>query len=538
MSTGSLAMRPARDRAFRLSAPAVTFLAGCAAAVFLVLWPDYLPMVDAPNHLARLTIIAAPDDSPLRRMYSVSWGLIPDLGLDLVFLALKSVASPAFVMRLCVLAAVVTILGSACAIQKSIFGRLSWSVAFVPIFIFGLVWLVGLINYMMGVGVALAGLAVFIRGDRRLDPWRGLLLGAFGVIALMCHVAAFAAFMLLLSSLSCAEELAAPSRAAALPFLRKGWRLLLVFLPGILLYALCEKPARSWGVNYTLRQKLLLPLHAVFGSATYADIVVGILALAVFLLLGACGGLRVWRPARPALVMLAAAILLVPCQIDNAMEIDARLTLVLTVAGLSMTEIRHPLRGLRPGIVVACMAALLGFRVHTMLVVEDRYDSDVKDFRAAMQAVDGSPKILVAKDAHTLADCTRSAVEQGDAGLHSFLGSFLTIDRNAFTQLIFAGRGMQPIRARGDYAAISSPASLPVPVHILQLAEDPAKAPRVDALLRQSFLDRFVLDWRRDFDAMLVLHLGCARNPFPGELTPLIEGRFFTLYRIDRPGDS
>jgi hypothetical protein len=73
-----------------------------------------------------------------------------------------------------------------------------------------------------------------------------------------------------------------------------------------------------------------------------------------------------------------------------------------------------------------------------------------------------------------------------------------------------------------------------VPVHILQLADDPAQASGIDAMLKEALVDRYVLDWRRDFDDMLVLHSGCARNPFPGELTPVIDGGFFTLYRIGR----
>ncbi len=519
-------------------APTAMFLAGSLAAVFLVLWPAYLPMVDAPNHLARLTIIAAPEDSVLRRMYSVSWTPIPNLGLDLVFLALRDIASPALVMRLCVLSAVLLILASAYVIQTTAFGRASWSVAFVPIVVFGSAWHVGLINYMMGVGVALAGLAVFVWWQRRLGPWRCVLLGAIGLMAIVCHVAAFAAFALLVSALYCAKELAAPRRMATAMFLRKCGMLALIFLPGALFYALCEKPAHTWGTHYAPFDKLVLPLFATLGTATYADVVILGLTLAVFALLAVCGGIGVLRPGRPALVLLTAAILLLPSRIDNGMLIDSRLMLVLAVVALSMTQIRSPLRHIRPGFAMAVMALLIGFRAQTMLAVESGYDRDVTAFRAATKAMAVDPKVLVATDTRTLADCTVAAVDQGENTLHTDLGNFLTIDRQVFTQLIFAGRGMQPIRARGDYAQISSPASVPVPVNILQLADDPEQASRVDDMLRTALVDRFVLDWRRDFDDMLVLHSGCARNPFPADLTPLTYGPFFTLYRINRSHPS
>jgi hypothetical protein len=519
-------------------APAAIFLAGCVATVVLVLWPDYLPMVDAPNHLARLTIIAAPEGSALRRMYDVVWAPIPDLGLDLAFLALKGFLSPSAVLRLCVLSAVVAILASACVIQRSAFGRLSWSVAFVPIFVFGSAWHLGLVNYLMGVGVALAGVALFVRGQRRLGLSRGVLLGAIGLLAIVCHVAAFAAFMLLVSALYCAEELAAPSGAAAGAFLRKCGRLVPVFLPGLLFYALCEKPSHTWGVHYALTEKLLMPMLAAFGTGTRADVAVLGLTLAIFIWLGASGGLRVWKPGAPALVLLTAAIILVPSQIDNALVIDSRLMLVLAAIALSMTEMRGSSQGFRQAVAMAALTVLIGYRVGTMLAVETRYDRDVTEFRAAAQGVDGHAKVLVAADTTTRADCTRSAAGFNQSSLHADFGSFLTIDSKAFTPLIFAGRGQQPIRTRGEYAPISSPASVPVPVHILQLADDPAEAPRVAALMASNLVDRYVLDWRRDFDDMLVLHSGCADNPFPGELTPMVNGGFFTLYRIDRPHAS
>jgi hypothetical protein len=544
VGTDKTAARPAGFRLSRtfarvgLSAPLATFLAGCAGALFLVVWPDDLPMVDAPNHLARLAILAAPEGSALRQMYSVSWGLIPNLGLDLAFLALKGFASPGLVLLLCVLSSMVAMLVAACAIQLSAFGRLSWSTAFVPIAVLGSVWHLGLVNYQMGVGVALAGLALFIQSGRRLDPRHGVLLSAIGVLSLVCHVAAFAAFMLLLSALYCAEELAAPGRAMAPAFLRKSVRLLLVFLPGLLFYAVCQKPDRTWGVHYFLTPKLMLPLFATFGTATYTDVAVLVMALAIFILLGACGGLRIWAPGRPALILFVVVILLLPNQIDNAMLIDSRLMLPLVVLGLSVTRIGSPTRGIRPPIAAAALLVLIGFRVETMLAVETRYDEDVAEFRAATKIVDSQAKVLVAADTLTRADCSRSPVDLGQNSLHVHFGSFLTMDRQAFIPLIFAGHGMQPILPRGAYKAISSAASVPVPVRILQLADDPAQGPQVDALMASWIIDRFVLDWRREFDDMLVLHFGCARNPFPGELTPLVNGAFFTLYRIDRPHPS
>jgi hypothetical protein len=52
-----------------------------AIPLFLV---DVPPILDYPNHLARYFVLAHPGDPVLSQMYLPRWGLIPNLGMDVL----------------------------------------------------------------------------------------------------------------------------------------------------------------------------------------------------------------------------------------------------------------------------------------------------------------------------------------------------------------------------------------------------------------------------------------------------------------------
>src|SRR5438445_1280805 len=57
-----------------------------------VLWAAVPPLVDYPNHLARMWILAQNGTVPeLANNYTVAWRLLPNLGMDLVVPALARI---------------------------------------------------------------------------------------------------------------------------------------------------------------------------------------------------------------------------------------------------------------------------------------------------------------------------------------------------------------------------------------------------------------------------------------------------------------
>ncbi|HEY1413976.1 MAG TPA: hypothetical protein VGF36_17650, partial [Rhodopila sp.] len=57
----------------------------CVVLTVPLMIVDMPPLLDYPNHLARIFVLASlPNDPVLSRFYAVHWSVIPNLGLDLV----------------------------------------------------------------------------------------------------------------------------------------------------------------------------------------------------------------------------------------------------------------------------------------------------------------------------------------------------------------------------------------------------------------------------------------------------------------------
>ena len=514
--------------------PSLIFLGGSLCALLLVWWPNYLPMVDAPNHLARLHIITSPAASPLRKMYAVHWALIPNLGLDLGYMALRGFVSPETLIRLCVSLSFTLILAAVWYTNRTLFGRTLYSVAATPIFLFGTVWHMGYINFLMGTSVALVALAVYLRSGRQMTPLRTTVLALLGVVMLICHVFAFAGFALVLSALHLSDELSEHRLLPLATSLRKFVHIALVCAPASIIYILCERPAHTTGIEYGIK-KLRIIASAILGTEGPIDIAILAGVLVLLLIALKAGVLRVSRVARPALILLAVTILVLPVSIDNAVDVDSRLVILLVLVFLSVTEVRPETCRLGSVTAVTCLCILLVLRMASVLEQESFYNRTVAQFQAAVALIERDKAVLVGADTHTKPDCGISTKDLSWPDLFTHLTSFATIDRDAFVPLTFTGRGMQPIRLTHAYAKLGAPASVPVPIELLRIATDSRMRDRLAAVLIAHSQPTYFLNWWSTFDYVMVLHNGCARNPLPTMLKPIAAGDLFGLYSIRKP---
>lgn len=77
----------------------VAYFALLALMTLPVLFP--IPRTaDLVNHWARLTVLAMPVSDPLNAFYRVEWGVIPNLGIDLIYMLLASLLSVETIVRL------------------------------------------------------------------------------------------------------------------------------------------------------------------------------------------------------------------------------------------------------------------------------------------------------------------------------------------------------------------------------------------------------------------------------------------------------
>src|SRR5438876_229590 len=142
---------------------AVLFAAFFIVAAIPILAVETLPLLDYPNHLARMRILADQDRSAiLRQYYALDWRPIPNLAMDLIVPPLARIMPLAAAGKVFILAIFLLIAGGAALLHRVLFGRWSaWSLlAFLLLYNRILLW--GFLNFLFGVGLVLVATALWI----------------------------------------------------------------------------------------------------------------------------------------------------------------------------------------------------------------------------------------------------------------------------------------------------------------------------------------------------------------------------------------
>src|SRR5438034_5981225 len=180
------------------SQPAVRFSAWQIAALFMTLaaiasipillypWP---PLSDYINHLARMHVIATIRSDPnLALFYQVQWQVIPNLMMDLIVPILQRVMNVYLAGQVYTIMSFVLILSGTLALNRQLYRH--WSI--LPLIAFPLlynnVFLVGTMNYIFGMGLALWALVAWIWLRERNVMLRLAVSSAFVLGLFFCHL--------------------------------------------------------------------------------------------------------------------------------------------------------------------------------------------------------------------------------------------------------------------------------------------------------------------------------------------------------------
>src|SRR5438067_9742956 len=180
------------------SQPAVRFRAGQIAILFIALaaiasipillypWP---PLSDYINHLARMHVIATIGSDPnLALFYQIEWQVIPNLMMDLIVPILQRVMNVYLAGQAYTIMTFVLILSGTLALNRQLYRH--WSV--LPLIAFPLlynnVFLVGTMNYLFGIGLALWALASGVVLRERALVLRLAVSTLFVLALFFCHL--------------------------------------------------------------------------------------------------------------------------------------------------------------------------------------------------------------------------------------------------------------------------------------------------------------------------------------------------------------
>jgi hypothetical protein len=492
--------------------------------IVLYPWP---PLTDYINHLSRMHIIAtAGTDPDLTRFYEVNWQIIPNLMMDLVVPLLERVVNIYVAGQIYTIASFILILSGTLALNRQLFGH--WSV--LPLIAFPLlynnVFLVGTMNYVFGIGLALWALVAWAWLRERNILLRLAVSTAFVLGLFFCHLFSVGLYGLgllafeihrLLVIYSSRPRLAGfagirQSLAPLFDFVAAG----LAFLP--VLPLLMMSP--TWGLRGSFTWEFPGKLDGlVYVIEVYSH-------FAAFLLTGIVAFAAGWGMRHRALqfhsfgwvllILGAIVYLAMPRIIFETYMADQRLpiSLAFTVIACAHLNLRHDY--VRRGFATV-LVLLLAIRVFEVQTVWSDVGRTTASFRDSVRLIEPGSKVLVA---YADADAGDDPKDQGL--VHA--ACFAIIERSALVTTAFTVVGKQILQVREQYRARvdREDGTPPSVTQLLQVAERPDEG-----------VGNYWGTWISDYDYVYVLFTDSEyENPEPARLTAIYAGERFALFRI------
>lgn len=474
-------------------------------------------MVDYPNHLARMYILSrdgTPDANP---HYQVVWAFYPNLGMDLLVPQLARLTSVESATRLFLLLSQVLIVGGALLLERVRKGRVEFAGFAALAFLYCLPFSWGFVNFEFGLGLALTGIAVYLRLAESAWPLRFVANLIFVVALYLAHFFSLGIYgaALGLFELSRIQQRQIASSVAAA-------RLGALALPAIVLLGIMHVTAGSIGsegTNWFLGFKPVWPLRIMNGYNLTTAAATGLALMIALLFAARRGALRldpagIWLASGFALLYLGIPSKLLGTSFADLRVIPAAALILPAFCSLSLPTRRWRMAAL------AGISSIILVNVAVVLAVWLPYRADYSAIIASFQKINRGARILVG-----------SVHDNGDppfADLTSYpmyYAPTLAVHyANAFVPNLFTETGKQPVRPREALRNLAIPYGGPVPAELLAAiatGRSPADVPP------------FVRTWYRDFDYLYVLGSPAA-NPLPELLEELATSERFVLYRIRR----
>ncbi len=477
-----------RRRAAALADPgAAAYLYSALLALMtlpLLIWP--IPRAaDIVNHWARLTLYGMSAADPLNALYQIKLAIIPNLGIDLIYLTLSPLLSAQSVARLSwALAFWLPALG-AWRLHRALFPAPQLAILLAPLFSYNLVVTTGLVNYGLGMGVALIALAWRVGSDRQRF-WPGIVVfNLVSVALLFCHVLALLAFCVAFGLWEATPRRAEAWRASLL----RGAIAPLYVTLGLALLAIADRTPSGFALVGHKWQVLTAPVFA----ATDFDLVFGFAIVGLLVAARLAGGLSVAPRMGWTLAGFAGMVLLMPSAWGAGNLIDARLAVFW--AYLAAAALSWEWTGRQSRIVVGLIVFLSVARVVSVVPGWLAYEAAAASVRNAFAAIPPGARVLVVRPPGDV--CV-----DPELPLLNNLSTFAVIDRRALVSTLFADPGMQPVRPRD--AAIAAGPKITVSSSWLS----PEGRKPLGALLDADWAEPYV-HWREHFDTVVAMHGRC-----------------------------
>lgn len=498
------------------------FLAVTALLAVPIITHRLPPLTDYVNNLARANVIATiGSDAEFQRFYTIEWGIIPNLMMDLVVPGLIRIVGVYPAGQIFALAAVILIMSGTFALNRVLFGRWSAVPVVAGLLVYNEVLLVGVMNYVFGIGLALWALTVWIALRDRGWPWRFAASTLFVIALFFCHLFALGLYALGLFAFE-VQRLCAVRREPLGPrlidFVAGG----APFLAAIALLLASPTVDLAGEIEWELGGKIdgLLLVFTVYYYSV-AALLIGGLALTLAVLMWR--GLIHLHPVGWMLLIIGATVYLaMPRTLFATHLADQRLPVALVFMLIACIELdlRQPVVRRALAIVFALLMAVRFTEVQTAWNTLSRQTAQ---FLASARSIERGARVLVVH-ADRNAYAADPAVVSDFGLLHA--ASLATIERSALVSTAFVVTGKHVLQVREPFRRlVNREDRIPPPVDELKRTAGPVD--QTDKI--------YWSQWPRNFDYVYVLFTKPgAANPDAARLALAADGPGFQLYRVIR----
>ena len=517
-----------RFRTHGFSGAQVAVLAAAFTLLISIpIWTHPLPpLSDYVNHLSRMQVIATLSKNPkLAEFYQINWQVIPNLTMDLIVPVLARFVNIYVAGQIFMVTMFALIVSGTLALNRALIGRWSTLPLFAIPLLYNFDFLVGLMNYLCGIGVALWALAGWIALRDRIWPARYALSAASVVVLFFCHLSALGIYgigILSFELLRLWERRAETSRDKRWParigeFVCGG----LPFLAAApLLYASPTMNLVS-GIYWDQHGKIDGLMYVI---SDYTDI-------AAFGIVGVMAAALVWavrhrvlrfHPLVLVLLVVGGAIYLtLPRVMFDTYMTDQRVPIGVAFMLFACGDLELRRRLVRRGFMVVLIVLISGRLIEIDYNWTQLSDS-TSQFRSSVKRIVPGSKVFVAYADRSLGEDVR------DLGLvHA--ACIATIERSALVTTVFTVAGKQILHVKPKYEdfADTHDGTPPSIAQLIVAAEHPLP-----------WMPKFWLNWTK-FDYLYVLFTEDeATNPYPSRLKLVADGDRFQLYKIIKDGEN
>lgn len=187
--------RPAAARDQPLGEIALIVLLSALAALPACLAP-VLPFTDLGGHIARYAVqLDAGRSEVLRNWYTFEWGLLPNLGVDLLVQLLAPVMGLEPAVHLIVGSIPSLMVSGMLLLSRSAHGRIGVNALYALPLAISLPYLYGFVNFALSIALAFHAMALWIALERR-PVLRTAVFVPIGFLLWLCHLVGWAVFSL------------------------------------------------------------------------------------------------------------------------------------------------------------------------------------------------------------------------------------------------------------------------------------------------------------------------------------------------------